>query len=251
MINKREGEPIREVVNSTNLVDLLKKYKKDGLPSFEELPKNIDIGEKIKVMSDANVDVDEFDDGFSIDELAKELKYLTYSNNREYSIAVVMDTDDNVLLGPINEGDSNSVGIDAPVKQKETISPSGLYVIRMDKIVSAIHSHPSEYSFSLQDLFVHFSKEDMMQLMVVKEDGVVDLVQKTRDTQIISKETFVKLLSLWDTYLSPVGLPKEGIDKNEYNEFVSRLSNDALSVGFYSNRDNPNSSRLDRIIKSK
>jgi hypothetical protein len=226
---------------SIDALALLKQCVVDRPPEFKHLPKSIRVDSRLNIMPEGReaggVEIQ------SISEVSDELLKLQKEHTTECGRAIVANHEDELQLGPYCQGDEHSVRIIAPLKETEIVTPSGLVVCRHDKIVASMHSHSGDHSFSLQDFYVDFS-QGVKQMYVIKGNGVLDMAQITDDTRLLSEDVFRRLLSLWETYLLPNGELRSDLGPEEHLEFLHRISESVLKIGFYSNEDSGNPSEL-------
>jgi hypothetical protein len=155
----------------------------------------------------------------------------------EFSCSVIADHEGNLTLAPVIEGKKTSVGLHAPLKRREIVAPSGLVVYRDETIAAAIHTHDSEHSFSLQDIYTQFTMNDesLRQVYVVRKSGVIDMAHLTADSTLLNRESFERLVDLWENYFDNEGLFRKNLSGQEYNEFIQRILHQILKIGFYTN----------------
>ncbi|GEM_PF-2743539 len=220
--------------------DLLRHSILETPPSFENLPSSVLIDRPLDFMDEAYDDIAEYGPTSDFSRIADELRYLHDSYDTEFSCSVVADHEGNLKLGPLIQGEKYSAPISAPLKRTEITTPSGLIVYRDEVISAVLHSHNAEYSFSLADIYNHFSngRNSIKQIYVVRGNGNIDMAQISSDAHLIDVNTFRRLADLWSTYLDPQGMPRFDRNADEYNEFVQRIFNETLKIGFYTNQGN-------------
>jgi hypothetical protein len=220
-----------ELIKPVDALDLLKRAVLEGLLSFDKLPKAISLE---GVLKRTNMDKNgvEHLKALSIYDSLTELLRLYEDTNVECGSSIIAGYRGNLVHGPICIGDTDSVDIFAPLQREEYNSPLGLTVYRDEQMIAAEHTHPSLRSFSLQDIYGAFQRT-VAQEYVIKNNGVIDMAHITADTKLINEETFKKLVLLWSSYLNPNGSFKDGLSIEEYHEFLKRISQDVLKIGFY------------------
>jgi len=228
------GDNRDTAVESVDALTLLRQCVVDRSPQFKELPKLLTLDTPVPIMPECAGGNDSLEQSFY--QASNILFDLQNAHHVEFGCAVVSNHEDKLAWGPCCQGDEDSVSIGAPLKETEITDPSGLFVCKFDKIVATMHSHPGLHSFSLQDFYADFTI-GTKQLYVIKENGVLDMAQITHDTRLVSEDAFRRLLSLWDSYLLPNGEFRPDLGSEEYSEFLHRISDSVLKIGFYSNHD--------------
>jgi hypothetical protein len=219
-------------------LDLIKECVVERLPKFEDLPATIKIDSDLQLCDEAVGDFEHFGgEGINLLGVSQELEDLHDDYGVEFSCSVVADHEGNLRLGPIIEGDEDSVQLHAPLKRREMTTSSGLTVYRDDAIVAAVHTHGDESSFSLADIYAQFSGNNgsLRQIYVVRRSGVIDMAHLSADSALLNPESFRRLIVLWGSYLDHEGMFREGLSEDEYNEFIRRILNETLKIGFYTN----------------
>ncbi len=233
-----------------NALDLIRKSTTEEPPSFEELPDVITIGTPLPFMYEA-LETSRGMRESDIFSVAERLFALQNLHGAEFSCAIVADHGGRGKLGPILKGNKNSSPLRTPLARTQITTESGLIVYRDEIIAAGIHSHPNNTSFSLRDLYHHFSEEHagIQQIYVIRGSRVIDLAHITRDSRLINEETFKKLSAIWNTYLTLDGRPRADLDTTEYNRFVQRILHDTLKIGYYTNYGSEDPTSL-RKLKS-
>jgi len=226
------------VVGHVDALDIIRQSVIDRLPKKEELPKSLDLNSRISFIPEAHTNTD----SISIFESMRMLNGLTTYRGNEFGTGLIVSPSGDIGMGPIIEGDSDSVNIDIPLKRTEFTSPSGLTVYRDEVCGATLHTHPNNYSFSLQDIYAG-KRSFKSQEYVIGEHGIIDMLQLTEETKLINNETFRRLLDLWDTYLKSNGQLRDDMSASEHAEFLIRVSK-VLECGFYTNEGQDDESIL-------
>ena len=231
------GDRRNAQTSSVDALEMIKRCVVERPPKFEDLPASIHIDSRLGFCPEAREDFEHIDDQMDLLGVSNELRDLHDENGVEYSCSVVADHNGNLMLAPIIEGKKTSVMLHAPLQRKEMTTHSGLIVYRDETIAAAIHTHGSGNSFSLQDIYTQFTMNEgtMRQIYVVRNSGVIDMAHLTADSSLLSRESFEKLVDLWENYFDNEGRFQEGLSEDEYNEFIKRILNETLKIGFYTN----------------
>ncbi len=211
---------------------LLRESVVNRPPRYNDLPRLLTLDSQICLMPEGQEQTGI--ESQSIYEVSADLLSLQDSHAVEFGRALVANHHDELVWGPYCQGNEGSVVINAPLRETEIVTASGLIVLRRDKIVATMHSHPDSHSFSLQDFFADFSNGSK-QMFVVKENEVIDMAQVTDETRFLHEDAFRRLLSLWETYLLPNGKLRPELGPAQYTDFLRRISESVLKIGFYSN----------------
>lgn len=222
---------------SSDALELIQKCVVERPPKFEDLPASIRIDSRLGFCPEAREDFEHIDEQMDLLGVSNELRDLHDMYGVEFSCSVVADHEGNLTLAPVIEGKRSSVGLHAPLQRKEVTTPSGLIVYRDETIAAAIHTHGSGNSFSLQDIYTQFTMNEgsLRQIYVVRNSGVIDMAHLTADSALLSRESFGRLVDLWENYFDHEGMFREGLSEDEYNEFIRRILNETLKIGFYTN----------------
>ncbi|MEK7644015.1 MAG: hypothetical protein AAB390_01795 [Patescibacteria group bacterium] len=240
----RSGVPV-------DALEIIRKCVVERLPKFEDLPAAVKIDSSMELCSEARDDFRHMDnEELSLLGVSDELRTL---HDVEFSCAVVADHEGNLTLAPVVRGEKKRVGISAPLSRTEMTSPMGLIVYRDQTISACVHTHVSEYSFSLLDIYTQFTlgNGSIKQIYVVRGSGVIDMAHLTEDSSLLSRESFDRLAQLWDVYLDHEGMFRDGMSEGEYNDFIKRILNETLRIGFYSNEESGDPAILQKIESKK
>jgi proteasome lid subunit RPN8/RPN11 len=236
---------------STDAVELLRRSFIERPPRFEELPKQVRIDGRVPLMPGIEHEGTDQEGGAeqSIFALNRRIQGLTEGYGWEFGCALVADHDGNLSVGPLCEGDEESVRVDAPLQERQFVSKSGLIVYQADRIVATLHSHPgSPVSFSLVDIYHHFREGGTeQQAYVVRSDGVIDMIQVTQSTSFVTETAFRRLSELWSTYLTENGELRRDISEESRTDFLRRISREILMLGYYSNQNSGDPSILSLV----
>lgn len=238
---ERTQADIRSKKVERRVVDMLREIVLKNDIEQENLPDIIDIDAEII----PNPEYPE-DEG-TIRDALEQMNRLGKTTGYEFGQNVVMNYKGQVIMGPLCcDQDTHSVRIDAPLGEHEYELPSGLIAVRHDTAPIVMHCHPGNEPFSLQDIFVHFGR-DCKQMYVIRDNGEIDMLQWTKESHLMSEELLTRLLSIWDSYLTPDGYIRPDLNEEEQHAFIERIATSPLSLGFYSNRNSNNPGKLEKM----
>lgn len=223
----------------------------ERLPECRELPAVIDIGEPIRFIDEA---IGEGGiEAQSMRAVLADLRSLEDTYGKEFGASVLLRNGE-LVLGPYCEGEKESVRIAAPLHATETRTEGGLYIVTMNKMVADVHSHRVDATFSIGDLYqsIGGNNGEIRQSYIVRKNGGIDMVVRTKESNLYARETFEELAELWDVFegqYNAVAVAHNDPDYlRERNQYIMEVIINTLQLGFYTNHGNEHSSQLRQVI---